>query len=176
MVAEGFLWYERLRSANRPSRIRVLLIGESPPKSEGTNLRFFYSPTLTRYDNLYRGVANALYGECADVDVRDKPAVLARIRNAGFWLIDAVDEPINKKSSSARLKAIRAGAAVLVQRCIDLAPEVGVIICHDKVYRETAIPLRNAGVHVLHSKSLPFPLGNTRARFVTGFRNALATP
>lgn len=170
-----FVWYEQLRTKHRPSHLRVLLIGESPPQSGEGALRFFYSPVLTRHDNLYRGVAQALYGEREDVDVSDKSAVLARIQSDGFWLIDAVDEPINKKVASARRKALRDGVAMLVERCIHLAPKVGVIICHDKVCKETATALRNGGVRVLHAQPLPFPLGNTRARFVTGFRKALAT-
>jgi hypothetical protein len=110
-----FVWYEQLRSKHRPSRLRVLLIGESPPKSNESARRFFYSPVLTRHDNLYRGVAQALYGERVDVDIRDKSAVLARIQSDGFWLIDAVDEPINKNVPSVRVKAIREGAPMLEQ-------------------------------------------------------------
>lgn len=85
-------WYEDLRAANRPARLRVLLIGESPPDPGAGERRFFYSPRLT-IDNLYRGVADAVYGEHGDVDLRDKPTVLARLKEDGFWLIDAVTSP-----------------------------------------------------------------------------------
>jgi hypothetical protein len=38
-----------------------LLIGESAPDARATERRFFYAPTLTAADNLFRGVVAALY-------------------------------------------------------------------------------------------------------------------
>jgi hypothetical protein len=165
-------WYEELRERYRPERLRVLLVAESPPDPGDSERRFFYSPKL-RADNLYRGVAQALYGEHDEIDILDKPAVLDRIRADGFWLIDAVDEPINKLGSAARARAIAAGVPRLVERCVELAPELGVIICHGKVYAAAAQPLREAGVVLLHDEPLPFPLGNWRAAFISGFRQAV---
>jgi hypothetical protein len=165
-------WYEELRERYRPDRLRVLLIAESPPDPGAGNRRFFYSPEL-RADNLYRGVAEALYGERPNFDVRKKTAVLDQLKADGFWLIDAVDTPVDKLGSTARTAAIQAATASVVDACIRLAPELGVIICHGKVYAAAAAPLRDAGVNVLHDESLPFPLGNWRAQFVAGFRRAL---
>ena len=56
-------WYEQLRQRYRPQRLSVLLIGESPPDPGVGARRFFYAPTLAAADNLYRGVAAAVYGE-----------------------------------------------------------------------------------------------------------------
>lgn len=165
--------YRELREQYRPNELKILLIGESPPDPGEGVLRFFYAPTLS-YDNLYRGVAQALYGDRNDVDLGDKPSVLKRIRDDGFWLIDAVEYPANKLSSSARDRAISDAVPGLVQRCLKLAPERGVIICHGKVYAAASDALRAAGVKVLHDNPLPFPLGNWRGRFVQGFREALA--
>jgi hypothetical protein len=55
--------------------MRVLLIGESPPDPGGRERLFFYSPRLTR-DNLYRAVAQAVYGHRANVDLYNKVRVL----------------------------------------------------------------------------------------------------
>lgn len=166
-------WYDELRERYRPERLRVLLVAESPPDPGAAERRFFYSPVL-RADNLYRGVAQALYDEREDVDVLDKRAVLERLKSEGFWLIDAVDEPVNRLGSAARTRAIADGVPRLVDRCIELAPELGVIVCHAKVYAAAAPSLRHAGVRVLHDEPLPFPLGNWRAQFVAGFRKALS--
>lgn len=164
-------WYTELREAYKPKRLRYLLIAESPPDAGDGQRRFFYAPTL-KIDNLYRGVAEAVYGH-QGIDVRDKVAVLERLRAEGFWLIDAVDEPVNKLSSGARAKALAAAAPRLVERCLELSPERGVIICHGGVYAAVANALRARGVVLLHDEALPFPLGNWRAKFVAGFRRAM---
>src|SRR4051812_15236755 len=81
-------WYERLREEYRPGELQILLIGESPPDPGSGERRFFYAPALARYDNLYRGVAEAVYGEESDFDVADKQKTLERLKDEGFWLID----------------------------------------------------------------------------------------
>jgi hypothetical protein len=96
---ETATWYEGLREKHRPGKLEVLLVGESPPDPGRGERRFFYAPTLS-YDNLYRGVAMAVYGEEPGFDLTDKPAVLERLKSDGFWLIDAVGHPINKSSSA----------------------------------------------------------------------------
>lgn len=164
-------WYTELRERYRPTRLRFLLIAESPPDAGDSERRFFYAPTL-KFDNLYRGVAEAVYGD-QGIDLRDKVAILGRLRADGFWLIDAVDEPVNKLPPVARARALAEAVPRLVERCLELSPERGVIICHGGVYSATANALRARGVVVLHDEALPFPLGNWRAKFVAGFRRAV---
>jgi hypothetical protein len=73
-------------------------------------------PTL-RIDNLYRGVAQGLYGNRPEVDLTAKPAVLRRLQADEFWLIDAVDQPINHLPPGPRRAAITAAVPQLVTRC-----------------------------------------------------------
>jgi len=165
-------WYESLREKNRPERLELLLVGESPPDAGSGTRRFFYSPQLL-IDNLYRGVAEAVYGEEPDFDVTAKQSVLKRLRSDGFWLIDAVPHPTNRFSMPDRRKAIEENVGKLVARCLELRPRRGVIICHGMVFEKAAMPLRQAGIAVLHDSPLPFPLGNWRSKFVEGMREAL---
>ena len=167
-------WYDALRNANRPEGLRILLIGESPPDHGAGDRRFFYSPTLSQHDNLYRGVAVAFYGLVSDFDLKNKRANLERLRRDGVWLIDAVDTPINKRTDAARRQAITAGADDLAARCLELAPSVGVILCHTPVFKFAGPTLGSCGVRVLHDEPIPFPLGNVRARFVESVREAIA--
>jgi hypothetical protein len=118
--------------------------------------------------------ASRLGAEVPEGVLADKPAVLRRLRADGFWLIDAVDQPINHLSPGPRRAAITAAVPQLVARCCDLAPRRGVVICHRVVHQLTVPSLRAAGVRVLHDQPLPFPLGNWRAEFVAGLRRALA--
>jgi hypothetical protein len=139
VTANALAWYDELRQSYRPARRRVLLIGESPPDPASGARRFFYAPTLS-HDNLFRGVAQAIYGDT--VDLRNKVAVLEHLRDDGFWLIDAVDRPINQTTSGARRCAIAGAVPQLTERCRQLAPERGAIICHGLVYELAAAALR----------------------------------
>ena len=69
-----------------------------------------------------------------------------------------------------RYRAVKQSVPELIDRCIELAPECGAIICHGGVYTAAADALREAGIVILHEELLPFPLGNWRIRFVTGFQ------
>lgn len=170
---EAVAWYEEFRARYRPNRVRLLFVGESPPDPRSGERRFFYSPKLASADNLYRGVATALYGQEAGFDLADKSGALARMQRDGVWLIDATETPINGKPTGERRRAIREGLGRLERQCKEIDPSVGVLICHTVVFREAATRLRTAGVRVLHDAPLPFPLGNHRARFVDETREAL---
>jgi hypothetical protein len=117
-------WYERLREQYRPDRLEVLLIGESPPDPGVGERRFFYAPTL-RIDNLCRGVAQTLYGNHPEIDRTDKPAVLRRLQADGFWLIDAVDQPVKPPARTTARGYHRRGGPSLSPRCRQLSPRRG---------------------------------------------------
>src|SRR5438045_2269766 len=86
--------YEDYRVDFKPlDRVTFLLIGESPPDPKGGPLRYFYKPELSDHDNLYKAVARAVYGDA--VEVKDKLGVLQRLQSDAFWLVDAVEFPIN---------------------------------------------------------------------------------
>lgn len=74
-----------------------------------------------------------------------------------------------------RRRAVASAAPRLVERIAELAPEVGIVICHGVVYKAVAASLRKAGLPLLHDEPLPFPLGNWRADFVSGMRKALTS-
>jgi len=172
-MTQEHAWYEELRRRYRPEVVRLLLIGDSPPDPRDAGRRYFYAPTLSQYDILYRGVSAALYSSAAGFDVREKVTNLLRLRDDGVWLVDAVEHPVNAKTKSERRRAIRENVDGLVARCRAVDPTVGVIICHGPVFDATVAPLRRAGVRVLHDVALPFPLGNMRAEFVSGTRATL---
>lgn len=167
-------WYDDLRDQYRPERVRYLLIGESPPDPATGDRRFFYSPTLTGPDNLYRGVAEAAYGTEPNFDITDKPEVLERFRADGYWLVDLCDHPVNHLQSGQRRRELRQAVPDLITRARTISPAVGAIVCMTPVFRLLNEPLRTAGVRVLHDDPLPFPMNWQRARFIEGFRSAIA--
>jgi hypothetical protein len=160
--------YEQMRDAYRPSRVRLLLIGESAPDPRNAERRFFYAPTLGPADNLFRGVVEALYGHRFPRGSAgtDKSPWLARMRSDGVFLIDLVPFPVNRLSRGARTRARRDHVEAAVDQARRLAPD-GIAVCHSPTFALLAGPLRDADLPLLHDAPLPFPLGNNRAEFVT---------
>lgn len=168
-------WYSDLRENWKPARVRLLLIGESPPDNGGDpeRRRFFYAEPLSHADNLFRSVVQALYGSGKLTKGDPKAPWLERLRNDGVYLIDLAARPVNSLGSTARRQARRDGVEACITRATQLDPE-GIIVCHTPSYDVLAAPLRAAGLPLLHDEPIPFPLGNTRARFIDMMRDAVA--
>lgn len=166
-------WYSKLREQYRPKRIRLLLIGESAPDPRANQPRFFYAPTLTGADNLFRGVVLALYEHRfprGSAGISKEPW-LKRLMCDGIFLIDLVSFPVNRLNAAARARARRDGLEATVTTAKRLGPD-GIIVCHDPSHRVLAGPLRDAGLPLLHEEPIPFPLGNKRDEFATKVRIA----
>lgn len=93
------------------------------------------------------------------------------MRDDGVFLIDLVPFPINTFTSSEKLAAQRASISDAVERAKAINPE-GMIVIKKDVFKLMERPLRDAGLPLLHTKGISFPLGNTRAEFVKDFRDA----
>ena len=167
-------WYDDLRRQWKPNAVQLLLVGESAPDPGAEERRFFYAPKLDRRDNLFRGVVEALYEPIPRGSTgQPKRPWFERLRADGVYLVDLVPFPVDKLTSGERRRARRAHVAALVEQAQMLDPE-GVIVCHAPTFTEAAPALRAVGLPLLHNEPLPFPLGNTRARFVAGVRAAVA--
>ena len=167
-------WYEALRAEWRPASVKLLLIGESAPDSGAieSDRRFFYAPTISGSDNLFRGVVSALYDGPKLRKGEDRRPWLERLRADGVYLIDLVPYPVDKLSAGERRRARRDHVDSCVATAVALSPE-GIIVCHGPTFELLSEPLRDNRMPVLHAKAIPFPLGNHRERFVESFRAAL---
>lgn len=166
-------WYEELREAHRPERVRVLLIGESAPDPGDSEWRFFYAPILDRRDNLFRGVVLAMFDSSPGHAGDEKSPWLARLKENGVYLIDLVPTPVDKLTGADQTRARREHVDACVAQARSLAP-AGIIVCHTPSFDVLAEPLQRAGLPLLHERSIPFPTGNHRAKFVSGFKAAIA--
>jgi hypothetical protein len=166
-------WYAQLREQWKPDRVRVLLVAESAPEPVAADRRFFYAPTITSADNLFRGVVEAMYHQSPGRAGEPKAPWLRQLRNDGVYLVDVCPHPVNHLASRERRLAIREHAPALVAEAAALEP-AGVIVCHGPTFTATAQPLRHAGLNLLHKHPIPFPLGNWRARFALEVSDALA--
>jgi hypothetical protein len=83
--------YERLRRAWLPDRIRLLLIGETPPPN---GKRFFYDPASDRAPQLLLATVKALLPEEYSHFPRERIAeALADLRGIGVYLVDCLPAP-----------------------------------------------------------------------------------
>jgi hypothetical protein len=167
------VWYAALRRRWQPEKVRLLLIAESAPDSSSTKRRFFYATELSPWDNLFRGVVSALYGPIPP-RTKSKADWLDRLRADGVFLIDLVPYPVNRLGPKERRDALTRHVPALVRAAADLTPQ-GIMICHTPTFKAANAQLRDASLTVLHDEPLPFPLGNMRARFVSGAQKALRT-
>jgi hypothetical protein len=102
---------EKLRTAYRPQKVRMLFVGESPPASG----RFFYN----RDSGLYRAMRDAFH--LVDNSITDEN-FLARFQQTGCYLIDVCSQPVDQMEQVARRKACLAGEALLSRRIRTLQP------------------------------------------------------
>lgn len=163
--------YTRLRDRWKPDQVQLLLIGESAPDPGGAELRFFYAPTLTSHDNLFRGVILALYGRSPGHAGDPKRPWLDALRGDGVYLIDLVPFPVNALSSRERKRALSDHTEDCVAEASALEPQA-IAICHSPTFNALRPGLLEAGLPLIHQQPLPFPLGNWREQFACGLRAA----
>ncbi len=147
-------WQEKLRGRYRPDRVRVLFVGESPPK----NRTFFYCGNSLLH-NAFR-------------EAFDSPDdFLAEFQSRGFFLDDLVPFPVNRMSREDREAARQAHIDRLSYRLRAYQPEA-VVTVMKAIEQEVAASMRRAGLSVPHHV-LPFPWPKHEERFVKGLRTLL---
>jgi hypothetical protein len=87
------------------------------------------------------------------------------VRDEGYWLIDAVDEPINKEHARQRRRLIQAHLDELNATGGELAPEYDSIVCDDLLYQVAGDTVARRPCAGVHHESLPFRVRTGRERF-----------
>ncbi|MCC5786886.1 MAG: hypothetical protein JJU33_09315 [Phycisphaerales bacterium] len=153
---------EELRARYRPHRIRVLLVGESPPAG-GT---FFYAAN----SNLYRHTREA-FESVFDRAWPDEESFFDFLREYGFFLEDLCLEPVNGMTSSERRRARTLGEPALANRIATLRPKA-IAVTPKAIAQNVTRSLAAAGIEVEPSM-LPFPAMGWQSAYVTAMANFL---
>ena len=153
----------------RPERVRLLLVAHAPPEEVE---RYFYFEGVREKDELFRYVVQALFG-IMPRDRSAKAAWLARLRDAGVFLIDLVEQPITSVvvGRSARARDLKPFVPGLIDRARALSPERVVLIKTD-VYDAGFRQAQEAGLPVVDER-MPFPTSGRQKEFERGFASAL---
>jgi hypothetical protein len=108
---------ERLRRRYRPSRVRMLFVGESPPASG----RFFYQAD----SGLYRAIRQTFLSVFPNLKQTD---FLESFRDLGCYLVDLCGNPVDRLPIKQRRFACAHGETRLAATIRQLDPEVMVTI------------------------------------------------
>jgi hypothetical protein len=180
--------YHSAANRYRPTPVRVLFIAESPPafRSESERAYFFFEENPGA-DLLFTTIVEAVLGKDFLYRKRGdlpKDSVLRRFQEKGYWLMDAVEYPINniggkKTSDSARKRHIEQGKAKMLARVASLHAENGdtditIVLIKNLVYECLAKPLRQAGYYVPQAGPIGFPRYHGDPKTIKGIKSAIA--
>jgi len=166
--------YQALRESFKPKKITCLLIAESPPASEGEEKRFFYNPNCEKIDYLYKAVMQVLFPEFNPKERGKKRFYLKKFQEKGFYLIDAVDYPINDRKITERNKLIQKNLNNKIQEIKNLIKkDTPIILIKANIFRLFREPLLKNGFTNICNKKIPFPRPEWQKEFKKEFKECL---
>lgn len=145
----------------RPEKVRLLLVAQAPPAADD---RYFYFTNVSTQDTLFRSVARAILPN-TEPTRSNKPALLARLRDSGVFLIDLKPDPVDGSPLSPYVPA-------LLARIAELAPEQIILIKAD--VHDAAYPALTAAGLPVSRVRVPFPSFGQQKLFASAFSRALA--
>jgi hypothetical protein len=97
--------YENAAEKYKPKKIRVLFIAESPPFFKEEKKRaYFYFEDNPGKDVLFATLVKAIYDFDYRKNTEEKKKLLTQFKEDGFFLIDAVEYPINRDKNWRMLR------------------------------------------------------------------------
>lgn len=155
---------EESRLRYKPPHVRYLVIAESPPLASD---RFFYFEDVTRADNLFLETMRVVYPArftSAPAMRRSKRQFLSQWQTDGFYLIDAVDEPLGRLSRRDKLEAIRNQLPTLLKKAANVVErDTFIFLISAPVHQICYRPLLDSGFDVVNEEPIDFP-GTGRQR------------
>lgn len=164
---------EEARKKYRPTEPRVIFIAEAPPENIQ---RFFYYEDVKTGDALFINLMRVLYPELREEhngtveEIRkNKAQLLKRFQADGYYLIDALPNPISLKlSSRERVKLIEERKTEIANEVSELlgskkpesaVPDLGVVLIKATVFDALESYLLNdRQILILNSQlKVPFP-------------------
>lgn len=166
--------FEKARRKYQPETIRYLLIAETPPKSDSK--RFFYFENVEEQDSLFLEIMKCLYpSDTRNVEIKkiraNKPYFLSKFQKDGFYLIDSIDVPFEKKYSSKKKETLlKAGQKELLVKINNLcSKETKVILIAATVFKANHSFLIANNINVINRTSVDFPGSGGQKKFQEKF-------
>ncbi len=173
--------YEKASRQYQPSKLKCLFIAESPPAYLlGEKPRYFYFKDYVGKQSLFGNIMNVMYPNLLPLCTQTltKTPCLERFCNDGFFLIDAVEYPINSLSESKRDLEIQRSLPLILSNLSQLIKNrslVQIILIKKNVYRILRPPLQENGYLLPQPSMIPFPGSGNQVRFRKCFEEVLRT-
>jgi hypothetical protein len=166
---------QKLRGRYQPPAIKYLLLAESLPASLQHEFRFFYNPENENRDFFFKSIMQVLFPNFKTLYKKgDKGKWLERLKEEGFFMIDAVDTPINnipeKEENQRIISEINARIAE-IQKLV--SRQTPIFLIKKNIFIIFHPILKNMGFNVCHDEILPFPSIGQQKRFKEKFTQLL---
>ncbi len=162
--------YQQARKLYIPAKPRLIFVTEAPPTFECN--RYFYFENVRKGDSLFLELMKVLFAEevAAFENARSiraaKDYFLGRFKEEGYFLTNACDEPLPKKTDATRAKIYQEQLPLLIKEILQIAkPKVPIVLISAVVYRAIGPSLRASGFSVLHEEAIPFPNSGQQINF-----------
>lgn len=152
------------RAKYKPRSVRYILLAESPPRADSG--RFFYFEDVSEKDTLFWETMKTLYpDECPPTGYprHRKREFLERFQADGFYLLDAVEEPLGAKGKQKRIQ--EALPKLLQNLKAECKPNTRVVLISAPVYEVCATPLKTAGFNIINTEMIDFPGSGGQRKF-----------
>lgn len=163
---------DNARLKYKPEIIKTLLVAEAPPNSLE---RFFYYENVREKDYLFLGVTEAIYPHLKEEFIASrrmpekKSAILNKLKQDGYYLIDLSDTPISLLNNVA----IETFVPDLIEKIKKIADtNTYIILIKANVYDSAYHELSKLGYKVVNIR-IPFPSSGQQANFQRAFKQAL---
>jgi len=155
IVDEGI---EKIRYSYKPSKVRILLVGESAP----TSGEFFYLGN----SNLYKHTKSAFLKVYPEVGSQTMQNFFVFLKEKGFYLDDICLMPIDKlNNEKQRRQCIKNSVQSLAERIKMYSPIVVVSILKS-IEKDVSKSLDLSGVNIEELYSLPFAGNGHQKKYI----------
>ena len=156
--------YKKQAEKYLPEKIGVLFIAESPPAPDKKGRRSYIYFDTAKQEILLTTLTTAVFGDGNCFTKDDiKSDFLNKLKGEGYFLIDAVEYPINKTDGKNKEQLIKEESENLLSRLNILKDEnridssTKIILIKVSVYNALSSLIKKHGYNVLNDSKIDFP-------------------
>ena len=161
--------YASAAKTYRPKEIKTIFIAESPPEEDENGVkRYFYFPDDSRWEFLLDGIAGVVFPDM-EYDIKkpeDKKRILEKLKEGGYFLVDACEFPINKLPEKEKTSHIQNNYKDLKERLKSLVKDdTQIVLIKKNIYDLLAEKLKADGFNVINEEFIDFPSNGNQGKF-----------